>query len=145
VTSTLVFQEAGGSGQEAGTVKEYVGGYEDWLRQRPEPANRRTPELANPRTPEPSNPRTTEPQHPRTAEATPKKLTYRERQELDALPGRIEALEKEQRELETAIAAAEFYKESAAVITQTLARRDAVHGELLHALARWDELDSRPR
>jgi ATP-binding cassette subfamily F protein uup len=37
VTSTLVLQEAGGSGQEAGRVKEYVGGYEDWLRQRPAP------------------------------------------------------------------------------------------------------------
>jgi ATP-binding cassette subfamily F protein uup len=95
------------------------------------------PELSNPRTPEPSNPRTLEP--------GAKKLTYREREELDALPFRIEALEHEQRDLDAAIAAPDFYKESADAIGQALARREAVHEELLHALARWDELESRPQ
>jgi len=132
VTSTLAFEGAG-------RVCEYVGGYEDWLRQRPAPAP------PAPRTIEPANPRTSAPANPRTDEPTAKKLTYREREELHALPARIEALETEQRDLEAAIAGPHFYKESAAAIEEALARREAVHEELLHALARWDELESRPR
>jgi ATP-binding cassette subfamily F protein uup len=132
VTSTLAFEGAG-------RVCEYVGGYEDWLRQRPAPA------APAPRTIEPANPRTSAPANPRTDEPTAKKLTYREREELHALPARIEALETEQRDLEAAIAGPHFYKESAAAIEAALARREAVHEELLHALARWDELESRPR
>ena len=144
VTSTLVFQEAGGSGQVAGEVKEYVGGYEDWLRQRPQ-SSIASPEPANPRTPEPANSRTSEPPNRGSLGPTAKKLTYREREELDALPGRIEALEAEQRALEAAVASPDFYKEGADAITRTLARQEAVHEELLQALARWDELESRPR
>ena len=132
VTSTLAFE--GG-----GRVCEYVGGYEDWLRQRPEPAP------PAPRTIEPANPRTSAPANPRTHEPTAKKLTYREREELHALPAQIEALETEQRDLEAAIAGPDFYKESATAIKEALARREEVHEELLHALARWDELESRPR
>jgi ATP-binding cassette subfamily F protein uup len=140
VTSTLAFE--GG-----GRVHEYVGGYVDWLRQRPEPTPPapRTIEPANPRTIEPANPRTSAPANPRTHEPTAKKLTYREREELQTLPAQIEALETEQRDLEAAIAGPDFYKESAAAIKEALARREAVHEELLQALARWDELESRPR
>jgi len=144
VTSTLVFQEAGGSGQVAGEVKEYVGGYEDWLRQRPQ-SSIASPEPASPRTPEPANSRTSEPPNRGSLGPTAKKLTYREREELDALPGRIEALEAELRALEAAVASPDFYKEGADAITRTLARQEAVHEELLQALARWDELESRPR
>src|SRR6185295_5869266 len=75
VTSTLVFQEAGGSGQEAGRVKEYVGGYEDWLRQRPEPAQ--------PRVLSPLGKLGTTPRRVEGSDAIPKKLTYREREELE--------------------------------------------------------------
>ena len=142
VTSTLAFEGAG-------RVCEYVGGYEDWLRQQPAvPVVDRLPAagsrpgavsgglaLSGP----PDGNRS------RSDSATPKKLTYREREELHALPARIEALETEQRDLEAAIAGPDFYKESAAAIKEALARREAVHEELLHSLARWDELESRPR
>jgi ATP-binding cassette subfamily F protein uup len=137
VTSTLVFEGVAGSGQGAGEVKEYVGGYEDWLRQRPEPVN--------PRTLEPTNSRTPEPSHPRTTDPGAKKLTYREREELEQLPSRIEALEREQQALADKIHGADFYKEPADVIQASLARVEAIHDELLQALARWDDLDSRPR
>jgi ATP-binding cassette subfamily F protein uup len=136
VTSTLVFEGAGGRGQVAGEVKEYVGGYEDWLRQRPQPSMSFA---------EPANPRTTEPSNRRPSEPTAKKLTFREREELETLPVRIEALEREQRELAVRIASPEFYKERAEDITQALARLEAIHDELLQSLARWDELESRPR
>jgi len=48
------------------------------------------------------------------------------------------------RELSAKIAGPDFYKEPADVITRSLERVEAIHQELLHALARWDDLDSRP-
>ena len=74
--------------------------------------------------------------------SSPRKASYREQQELLALPGRIESLESEQQQLNAAVAAPAFYKEPAETIARTLARLEAIEQELLDALARWDELDS---
>jgi len=52
-------------------------------------------------------------------------------------------MEQEQQQLNTAVAAPAFYKESAETIHQTLARLETLQQELLDAYARWDELDSR--
>jgi ATP-binding cassette subfamily F protein uup len=122
VTSTLVFEDGG-------SVKEYVGGYEDWLRQRPDPR----PGLA---APTPGGRILSDP-------APSKKLTYREQQELKQLPARIEVLEVEQQELNAKVAGPDFYRESGEAIRQTLARLESLHELLLEAYARWDELDSR--
>jgi len=122
VTSTIAFE---GDGR----VAEYVGGYEDWLRQRPAavpPATAPRRAVSRPRA-----------EPPRT------KLSYREQQELAQLPGRIEQLEQEQAQLNAVIAGPDFYKEGADVIARALARADEVHELLLAAIARWDELDSR--
>jgi ATP-binding cassette subfamily F protein uup len=73
------------------------------------------------------------------------KLSYREQQELQELPARIEAVEAEQRRLEKAVAGADFYKEPAETIKQTLARIDGVREELGALYARWDELDGRTK
>ena len=127
VTSTLAFE--GG-----GRVVEYVGGYEDWLRQRPAPLQDSAP--PRPRTLAPAATRPTE---------TRKKLSYREQQEHEQLPARIEALEREHADLNARIAGLDFYKEGADAIAKTLARNDAVQEELLAAYARWDELDARTR
>jgi ATP-binding cassette subfamily F protein uup len=125
VTSTLVFEGAG-------RVQEYVGGYEDWLRQR----RVSEPEVSAParNAPAPPAPR---------ADSPRKKLSFREQQELQALPGRIEELEREQRRLTAAVANPDFYKESREEIEQTLARLGALQSALAAAYARWDELDSR--
>ena len=125
VTSTLAFEGAG-------RVQEYVGGYEDWLRQR------RTP-----------GPETSAAAHDMPAPPAPRavslrtKLSFREQQEFQALPRHIEELEGEQRRLAAAVANPDFYKESREGIEQTLARLDALQGALAEAYARWDELDSR--
>jgi ATP-binding cassette subfamily F protein uup len=124
VTSTLAFE--GG-----GHVTEYVGGYEDWLRQRPAPVDPAA---------DPERPRAAAANRP-TGER--KKLSYRERQEYEQLPSRIEALEREQAAVSARIAAQDFYKEGTETIGQTLARAETVHDELLALYARWDELDSR--
>jgi len=75
--------------------------------------------------------------------AGPRKLSYQERRELDALPARIEALEAEQRALGLRIADPDFYKEAAAAITGALERVQQVERELVDLYARWDALDSR--
>jgi len=131
VTSTLAFE---GNGR----VQEYVGGYEDWLRQRPVPAPSAAAPAREGRVPGGVGRVLSDP-------ATPKKLTYREREELEQLPSKIHALEEEQRALAARIAAPDFYKEPADAIARALERVDAIHDELLEALARWDELESRPR
>ena len=148
VTSTLVFE---GNGR----VQEYVGGYEDWVRQRADAATGRRGGTApargqarvaaakkpgaggaKPPTPPPPSRRP----HPLPAR---KKLSFKERRELDELPARIEALETEQAQLEAAIADPGFYRNPAQTITDTLARLETVQAALLEALARWDTLDSR--
>jgi len=122
VTSTLVFEGEG-------RVQEYIGGYADWIRQRrhPEPRN----EEQRTRNPE-----------PRTQNRAAKP-SYREQQELDRLPGRIDEMELEQQQLNAAVADPGFYKETAETIHQTLARLETLQQALLDAYARWDELDSR--
>jgi ATP-binding cassette subfamily F protein uup len=134
VTSTLVFE---GDGR----VQEFVGGYEDWLRQRGEPAL--AAESSAPRREKASQPAETA--RAEMARAPRAKLSYREQQELKQLPAGIEALETEQRRLEKAVAAGDFYKESADTIKQTLARIEAVRDELAALYARWDELDGRTK
>jgi ATP-binding cassette subfamily F protein uup len=127
VTSTWAFEGHG-------RVQEYVGGYEDWLRQRravPVPDAARTlPAVDVSKKPSP-------------IATGPKKLSYMERRELDALPARIEALEDEQRALNERIAGPEFYKEPKDAITQALARLDACGRELSDAYVRWHDLESR--
>jgi ATP-binding cassette subfamily F protein uup len=132
VTSTLVFE---GNGH----VQEYVGGYDDWLRQRPLQSINESEAGAN--LPLSKGP---DVQHgPATARS--KKPSYREQQELEQLPGRIEELEAEQERLNLAAADPSFYKEPGESIRQTLARLEAVQNELLEAYTRWDELDSRSK
>jgi ATP-binding cassette subfamily F protein uup len=129
VTSTLAFE---GDGQ----VREYVGGYEDWLRQRPVPAaaadsGQRPAARADTGA-------------PRAATAVkPRKLTYKEQRELEGLPQRIETLEDEERALNARIAGADFYREGADAIKAALGRLEEIQGELSSTYARWDELDGR--
>ena len=127
VTSTLAFE---GDGR----VVEYVGGYEDWLRQsaQEKPAEKPAAPVQK-----------AAPVAPKKPAAPRKKLSYKEQQELDQLPARIEALEQEQEQLAARVASTDFYKEGAGVIKKTLARVDEVKGLLLTTMARWDDLESR--
>jgi ABC transport system ATP-binding/permease protein len=120
VTSTLVFEGEG-------RVEEYVGGYDDWLRQRPEPlALEEPPKAAKEKLPK----------------ERPRKLTFKERQELSELPRRIEALEAEQGQLHGTMADPDFYREAGEKITAAKARLEALEGELEVAYARWGELEA---
>ena len=126
VTSTFVFE---GDGR----IEEYLGGYEDWQRDRARAVVEVVPALAP----------ATEPRKDGPGSGT-KKLSYRERLELESLPARIESLEAEQARLDATIAGAAFYKESPSAINVVLERAEAVRVELDVLYRRWDELDSKP-
>ena len=81
----------------------------------------------------------------RHARRQAKKLSYKERRELEELPEQISALEAEQRAIEATIADPAFYRAAPATIAATLERAAAIVRELAALYARWDELDSRPK
>jgi ABC transport system ATP-binding/permease protein len=131
-----------------GRIREYAGGYEDWLRQRGDQLG--TPEtLGTPGAPRTLGIRGKLTTRNRTVTRTATvaepvtRLSHKERRELGELPARIEALEAEQRALCATIAAPEFYKEPAVTITGALTRLDEILGQLDDLYARWDALDSR--
>ena len=129
VTSTLVFE---GDGR----IGEYVGGYTDWLRQR---HNKPAPKSESPaKAPKPA----TAPgaQTPRTQS---RKLSYKERREIETLPGKIETLETEQSQLQATVSAAGFYQQEGETISAALARLQSVTAELEECYARWEVLESQ--
>jgi len=137
VTSTLVF--------DGGRVEEFVGGYQDWLRQRSAPRKERPAGDERPARGGNDGGSASRQRGEPAAIATTarKKLSYKEQRELDALPARIEALEAEQRALGQKIAGPDFYKEAAEVIKASLARVDELQREVTAVYARWDALESR--
>ena len=125
VTSTLAFE--GG-----GEVREYVGGYSDWLRQRPAPPQ------ANP-----AQARAAADSGPASRRESGRKLSYREQQELAKLPERIEALESEQGELHGRLADPALYRDQGAAVAALRERLAAIEAELEQCYQRWSELEAR--
>ncbi len=126
VTSTIAVEGDG-------NVREYVGGYTDYLRQRPPPKS------APPRPAAKTPPKELEAPRPKTAT----RLSFKEQRELDSLPGEIERLTAEKQALEATLAdPARLAGDRAAF--ETAMRR---HGELAASLAvaeeRWLELAER--
>ncbi|MBU8978219.1 ATP-binding cassette domain-containing protein [Lysobacter sp. MMG2] len=122
VTSTLVME---GDGR----VGEYVGGYTDWLRQRPVKS---VPLAA------------TKPAAvaaPAPAPAAKKKLSYKDARELEQLPARIEALETRVAELTAQMNEPAFYQRDAAAITAHTDLMAKTQAELDAAYERWNELE----
>jgi ATP-binding cassette subfamily F protein uup len=126
VTSTLAFE---GDGH----FVEYVGGYQDWLRQRPPPAD------AVVSKPAPA-PRQAEPRP--KANANARKLSYKEQRELDALPERIAALEAEQASLHAQLSDPDVYRAQPETVRQIQARLAELDAELAQAFTRWEELEA---
>ncbi|TXL68228.1 ATP-binding cassette domain-containing protein [Zeimonas arvi] len=78
---------------------------------------------------------------PRTARAA--KLSYREQRELESLPGRIEALEAEQKALEAQLADPASYQRGGDAVRAMRERFETIEAELLDALERWEALEAR--
>jgi len=121
VTSTLVFESDG-------RVREYVGGYDDWLRQA-------TP--ISPAEPKSKVATKIKPEKPQGR----RKISFKEQREVEALPEQIERLENEQQNLYARLADPVLYKEGGAGVVQAKARLETIEQELPQLYARWEELE----
>ncbi len=132
VTSTLV-SEGGGA------WREYVGDVEDWLTQsaRARMLDNKKADAAPVQKKMPSGPVKSKP-----ADAAPakRKLSYKEQREIDALPALMASLEKEQAEIERALAGGALYVTDSARAAQLAARHAEIEEEWLHALERMEAL-----
>lgn len=127
VTSTIVFESAG--------VKEYVGGYDDWLRQRTVATSDASTATTSAR------PADTD-QQPKPASAEQKRrLTYKEKEELKALPAKIEEIEEQIQHLHNEMAQPAFYQQPGERIAQEQTRLKSLEAELAVVYERWEALE----
>ena len=120
VTSTIVFEGEG-------KIEEYIGGYDDWIAQKPQV------EVAQ----EISAKATESPKKERA-----RKLTFKEKRELEVLPLQIEELETETAKLQAKMTDPEFYRTSGEQVAATTTRLETAESELAEIYARWEELDA---
>ena len=127
VTSTIVFEKNG-------RLREYVGGYSDWLRQGHELAEIDKPVAG-----------TTRPESASVGSEMPaiRKLSYHEQRELDQLPEAIEALEARIDEIQQEISGAGFYAQGHEATGPVLSELASLQTRLDRALERWTELEDR--
>ena len=109
-----------------GIWKEYVGGYSDWLRQRPA-------------APKPLEKKSLlQREKARTA-----KLSYKETRELEALPDEIHALEEEQKALLGRMNAPDYFRQPPDTLRADRARSAEIEGLLMDKLERWEALEAK--
>ena len=128
VTGTIAFE---GNAR----VQEYVGGYDDWLRQRPQQETESKPKAAKPKP-------------KKTPEKRPEKLSYKEQREFEALeaeiqelPTRIEELENAIEEMQMTMADPEFYKKSGEEMAAAQSRLEELEAEHETTFMRWEEVE----
>jgi ABC transport system ATP-binding/permease protein len=134
VTGTLVFEGEG-------LIREYVGGYTDSIRQREERRAREQAARAAARAPAPSATAASV-APPAVRAARPRRRSYQEQRELDALPEAIERLERELKALETALSDPTLFRRNPAEARASMERLKALTEDLQAAYARWEALES---
>ncbi|MEW4569804.1 ATP-binding cassette domain-containing protein [Tautonia sp. JC769] len=125
VSSTLAI-EAGGA------VREYDGGYDDFVRQRKVETPAEEP-----------RPSSSSSKAAAARPARPRKLSSKDQRELDALPARIEDLETQLGTMHEAMASPEFYKQDGEQIAAAKARLEALERELASCFERWEALEAQ--
>ncbi len=126
-TSLLVFE---GDGK----FTDYIGGYDDWQRERAAKAAEAAAAVERAK-------RAARDATAPAPEKKARKLSNKERAELEALPKQIEALEAEQVKLAESLADPAFFKKSGAEVSRATARLEEIEAELPKAYARWSELE----
>lgn len=136
VTSTLVFEEEG--------LREYVGGFDDWQRQ---VAQRRPADEAKggggkkkavlPQ----QSAKDAKSKGSDKGSEKPRKLKFKEKQELEKLPGRIEELEAQIAKAHEMMAQPDFYQKPGSEIASAQSELKKSEEELATAYARWEELE----
>lgn len=125
VTSTIAFDSDG-------QLREYVGGYDDWLNQRPQSQSKSETKAAKPL------PTPTKPQQKKKST-----LTYQEQLDLKALPARIEELEKQQQAFNQQMSDPAFYQQETDKITALQKQVADLEAELETAYSRWEYLEDK--
>jgi ABC transport system ATP-binding/permease protein len=115
-----------------GKWREYVGGYSDWLVQRPGPAPAASPAPERERKPAPRAPQKV-------------KLTFKETRELESLPAEIEALEREQHDLTARMASADYHRQGPEQLKADRRRAEEIERLLEGAFERWSALEQKAR
>ena len=128
VTSTLVFEDDG-------VVTEYAGGYDDWINQRPGQGDQKSSGKKDKTGKKAYRKRLKK-------EDGPRKLTFKERGELERLPGRIEELEQERNRVYEQMSSPEFYRGESEEISQTQTRLEGLERELDETYEKWEELET---
>lgn len=123
VTSTLVFE---GEGE----INEYVGGYDDWIRQSKREASTAAPSQQKPERREPTQ-----------KKSSSTKLSYKDKRELERLPKQIESLEEEQSKIHTKLADPDFYQNGGDEAGKTTERLNEVEQHLSELYERWEILE----
>jgi ATP-binding cassette subfamily F protein uup len=108
-------------------INEYVGGYDYWLRQ-----------MEDNEEPLP----VVEVAKGKKKKARGRKLTFKEKQVLEELPVKIDALETEISELHEKMADPDFYRTAGKQVAETTARVEMLEAELAETYARWEGLDA---
>jgi ATP-binding cassette subfamily F protein uup len=123
----------------AGQWREYVGGYSDWLAQRPAPIATRASARGGDAARVAADPVA----QPARTVSRPAKLSYRESRELELLPRQIETLETEQQALHARMAEAGYHQLGREALKVDRERAQELERELATAYERWAELDAR--
>ncbi len=121
---------------ESDGVREYVGGFDDWVRQS---LNRSSPQ-------KPPQVDSTIQARPKTSEEPSRiagKLSFKERQELQALPGQIEAIEAEIAQLHQDMIDPAYFKRPPQDLVADQERLAGLQSKLEDAMLRWESLESR--
>ena len=137
VTSTIVFEDGG--------VREYVGGYDDWLRQRAARTGNSTPAKSKIA---PKVLRSAVQPDSASSAADPsetsdrkRRPSFKERRERESLPAQIERLETEIAALHADMAQPDYYRQSKEQIAEGASRLKEWESQLADAYQRWDELE----
>jgi ATP-binding cassette subfamily F protein uup len=120
VTSTIAFE---GDGE----VHEYIGGYQDWLRQKRDNSQKAAPAKKR--------------QESKTTAPKAKKLSYNLQRELEQLPKEIDLLEKKIEALTNEMAKPKFYQQDQSIITKTGVDLKERQDQLDQCFVRWEELE----
>jgi ATP-binding cassette subfamily F protein uup len=124
VTSTLVFEGNA-------VINQYIGGYDDWLRQRKAE-----------QTPNNEKPSATAAKASSKTDAPVKKRSYKVQRELDKLPAEIERLETEIGAISEQMNKPDFYQAERSVTAATEKNLATVQEQLNHCYQRWEQLEA---
>jgi ATP-binding cassette subfamily F protein uup len=126
-----------------GRWQEYVGGYADWLRQRPQPVQNNLPAGRNQPSIETSAAKVGDGGTALVARPISKKLSFKEQRELEQLPGKIAALEAQQKSLHAQLADSDFYQGPVAEVRAAQERSTLLDDEVMALMVRWEALETR--